>query len=847
MKNPHLKTSAAALFLLLIITACKTPQTAQRTTNSINLDTVVVKPQAKEPPVYQASATKINDIIHTKLDVKFDWAKCYLYGKATITAKPYYYTTNTIDLDARGMDIHEISLLKGDNKTTLNYKYEDDVLHITLDKNYTRNDTFMLFIDYTSKPNELKKKGGSEAITSDKGLYFINPDGKEKNKPQEIWTQGETQSNSVWFPCIDRPNEKMTDEIYMTVDKKYTTLSNGELVYQKENSDGTRTDYWKMELPHSTYLVMMAVGEFSIVKDKWKDREVNYYVEKKFEPYARNIFGNTPEMIETFSNTLGVPYVWNKYSQIIVRDYVSGAMENTTATLHGDFLNQTDREMLDQSYEDVISHELFHHWFGDLVTCESWSNLPLNESFADYGEYIWQEHKYGRDAADAHRRTAFNKYLKEAHRKQVNLVRYNYEDREEMFDAHTYEKGGCILHMLRKYVGDEAFYASLKLYLESHKFGNAEVAELRLAFEKITGEDLNWFFNEWFFASGHPNLEINHSYNEATKKYTLSFEQKQDLTTTPLYKLPMDIDIYTGSKTERKRIVLEKQKQDFEFDVAARPKLVNVDAEKMLVCVKKETGKSLNDWVYQYHNAALYEDRYEALFALAKERDSVQFKECIVNALGDKNWELRILAISGLPDILKGNESMIREKALTLAQKDPKSLVRAEAISFLSQNLKDPALMPVYKNALNDRSYSVISEALAAIDKVDSLQAVRMAKDYENEDNERVVTTIMDLYSRNGSDQNNDFFVGSEDKFGGFWKISYAVTYSEFLKHVKDETIEKALPILSRIAKDENKFIRFYGKRSLSELSELAAQHKNDALKKKIDDVLKEVEELDNK
>lgn len=806
------------LLLLLFALGCKTTQKqAVVTKAAINLDTLVVKSEVETFP-YRAAETKFVDIIHTKLDVRFDWGKCYLYGKAVISARPYFYATDKINLDARGMDIKEVSLMKGNAKKTLDYLYDGELLQIKLDKQYTRSDTFMLFIDYTSKPNELKKKGGSAAITNDKGLYFINPDGKDKSKPQQIWTQGETQSNSVWFPCIDHPNEKMTEEIYITIEKKFSTLSNGELVSQKENPDGTRTDHWKMNLPHSSYLVMMAIGEYSIVKDKWRDKEVNYYVEKEYAPYAKNIFGNTPEMIELFSKKLGIPFVWNKYSQIIVRDYVSGAMENTTATLHGDFLNQTDRERLDKDWEDVISHELFHQWFGDLVTCESWSNLPLNESFADYAEYIWIEYKYGRDAADAHLREDLDKYVKSASRKQVNLARFDYADREEVFDVNTYQKGGCVLHMLRKYVGDEAFFSSLKLYLETNKFGNAEIADLRLAFEKITGEDLNWFFNQWFFASGHPDLVIAHQYDEATHKYMVTIEQKQNLKTTPLYKIPLDIDIYRNEQVERKRVILEKQSQVFEFELPARPDLVNVDAEKMVLGVKAETGKTAAALSFQYHKAPLYEDRVEALLELAKDSKSTEYNECFQSALKDNFWEIRLLAISGLTALLPTEEEHIKNDLIKMARQDPKSLVRAEAINFLSQNFKDKNLLTLYKEALSDQSYAVISEVLFAIDKVDSMQAVVAAKQLENEKNEQLLLSIMDIYARNGTDANNDFFIRSKEQFKSYWQVSYVITYGEFLKKCSDESINKALPVLEEISKDENKFVKFYGKRALRDL-----------------------------
>src|SRR5204862_4890964 len=205
----------------------------------------------------------------------------------------------------------------------------------------------------TAKPDEVPNKG-SAAIKEAKGLYFINPRGEDQDNPTQIWTQGETEANSVWLPTIDKPNQKMTDEIAMTVPDKYVTLSNGLLTGQKKNADGTRTDTWKMDLPHAPYLFFMGVGEYSIIKDSYKGKEVAYYVEKEYAPVARGIFGHTPEMIKFYSDKLGVDYAWPKYDQIVGRDYVSGAMENTTTTLHGEFAYQNARELKDgNTWEDV--------------------------------------------------------------------------------------------------------------------------------------------------------------------------------------------------------------------------------------------------------------------------------------------------------------------------------------------------------------------------------------------------------------------------------------------------------------------------------------------------------------
>jgi len=810
----------------------------------MNLDTIETVSTNIQVEQYHASETRLNDILHTKLDVSFDWTKQYLFGKATITLKPYFYPTATLVMDARGMELKEISLVQqvmtrtkgtkkdpsghleddvhiSETKIPLQYKYENDVITIQLDKEYKNNEEYKIFIEYISKPNELKKGGGSLAITDDKGLYFINPDGKDKNKPQQIWTQGETQATSVWMPTIDRPNERMSQEIYMTVDKKYVTLSNGELNSSFDNGDGTRTDYWKMELPHAPYLAMMAVGDFAVVKDtKWRGREVSYFVEKEYEPYAKAIFGNTPEMLEFFSNKLGVEYPWIKYSQITARDYVSGAMENTTATLHSEFLQRTDRELLDKDYEDYISHELFHQWFGDLVTCESWSNLPLNESFATYGEYLWQEYKYGLDAADHHSAESRAGYLAESDRKQVNLIRFQYHDKEEMFDGHSYNKGGQVLHMLRKYVGDDAFFASLKLYLETNKYTSVEIHQLRMAFEKVTGEDLNWFFDQWFLSSGHPDLVINSEYDDANKKQKVQIKQIQDFAKTSLFKIPMCIDLYVDGKVVRHKITITKSDETFEFKADSKPDLVNVDAQKMLLCTKSET-KSMTELAFQYNNGPLYLDRQEGLSRLSEKAGDSLAAQVIIKALNDKFWNLRLDAIEGLKNIQAGHEKEIKEKLVGLAKNDNKSIVRALAIEYLHANYKDADLEQLYKNALNDRSYYVFSSALSAIAKTNPKEAMVIAKPHENEKNIDVLYAITDLYLANGTDEQNDFFVNSVSKFTGFSLIGYVSQYAAFLKKdKKDETVNKGVEVLAGIARDTTitKWVAYYAKKSVKEI-----------------------------
>ena len=336
--------------------------------------------------LYRGSYPKVNDLVNTKLNVRFDFDKSCLYGEVWITLKPHFYSTDSLILDAKQMFITTVALVERNITRPLLYRYDGWHVTIKLGKLYTASEKYTIYIKYTSKPNEAK-------LPDDKrGLYFINPRGNQKDKPTQIWTDDETENTSVWCPTIDKPDQKTTEEIMMTVPDKYVTLSNGQLISQKLNPGGTRTDYWKMDQPHAPYLFFMGLGDFAIVKDQFKGKEVNYYVEKEYISTTRRVFGLTPAMMAYFENITGVPFPWVKYSQIVLRDFTSTAMENTTATAHAENAQQDSRELIDgNSWENNIAHELFHQWFGDYVTAESWSNLTVNESFADYSQFLWKE------------------------------------------------------------------------------------------------------------------------------------------------------------------------------------------------------------------------------------------------------------------------------------------------------------------------------------------------------------------------------------------------------------------------------------------------------------------------
>jgi len=692
---------------------------------------------------------QITDVVDTKLDVRFDYAHQYLLGTAVLTLHPHFYAQSTAVLDARGFDVKSVQLLGTKTSKVLTYKYDGWQLTIALDHAYSREQTYQLRINYVAKPNELPT-GGSEAITSDKGLYFINPLGKEVGKPRQIWTQGETQSSSCWFPTVDHPNQRMTQEITLTVEDQFKTLSNGLLVASKKNPDGSRTDTWRQSLPAAPYLTMLAVGDFAIVADTWHGKAVDYYVEPKYKNTAKAVFGRTPEMLEFYSKRLGVEFPWEKYSQVAVRDYVSGAMENTTATVHGASIQATPRELLDASYEtseSIIAHELFHHWFGDYVTCESWSNLPLNESFANYSQFLWAEHKYGADAAALVQQQDLAHYLEEADSKREPLVRYRYANREDMFDRHSYEKGGRVLHMLRKYVGDDAFFAALTNYLTKNRYTAVEISKLRTAFEETTGEDLTWFFDQWFLQRGHPELKISHSY--ANGQVLLRVQQTQDTLFQPVFRLPLKLTVWQREKPTDHRITITKADQTFTFAAADKPTLVKFDSEGQLLAQLDEE-RTQDELLFQFYHAQNYVQKYEALDQLQNKTTDFGVSAMVRNALTDSFFAVRRAALDHLRGYRGPNASAVRADIQRLATTDPNSAVRAQALltlaSFPSENYA-----ATYQAALRDSSYLVEASAIDALTKAPSLAARPQIAALENTPSSTLLVALGNYYAQQGT------------------------------------------------------------------------------------------------
>jgi aminopeptidase N len=467
--------------------------------------------------------------------------------------------------------------------------------------------------------------------------------------------------------------------------------------------------------------------------------------------------------------------------------------------LHQETAQQDARQLVDENnWEGTIAHELFHQWFGDYVTAESWSNLTVNESFADYSQLLWEEYKHGADAAGFEQFKEMQSYLTSG-TSGKDLVRFYYNDKEDMFDQVSYQKGGRILHMLRNYVGDQAFFASLNKYLTTNKLGNGSAHKLRLAFEEVTGKDLNWFFNQWYFGNGHPKLEINYGYDSAA--HIANVYVKQTQTGDKIFRLPMAIDIYYGAQKTRHQVWANNKVDTFSFAALTRPDLINVDGDKVILADKRD-NKTLAEFIHQYNYAGKYLDRREAVDFASKKLSDPAAYQLHIKALSDPYDRIRAKAIQGLN--LAKLDAAAYSKLETIAKNDPKRLVRAEAIDLLSKS-NDKAYKDLYLSATTDSSYSVAGAGLLALSTVDSVLAYKIAIDLSKQPSKgRLIAAISNVIIKLGDESAYDYIMNN---FTGMplsqEKFSTVASVADFLaKLTNPQKFEKGVDEIVKFRDD---------------------------------------------
>ena len=508
------------------------------------------------------------DAQHYLIRTGFDRKNKIIFGDTTISLKPLKNSFNRVELDAANLDFEFVRLEpKG---TDLKFETRGDRILIALGKSYSPKDLIKIRLKYSAKPK--------------KGVYFVNArrDGATLVHEAQIWTQGEAEESRYWFPSYDFPDDKATTEQFLTVEADETAISNGELLETVQNADGTKTFHFKMPLPHSVYLTSFIVGKYVKFTDSYKNIPLAVYLYPGRESLYGQAFSNTKEMLRIYEELTGIAYPFNKYEQTIVGQFKLGGMENITATTLSDrdiFYSDRNRLLV----EDIISHEIAHSWFGNLVTCRNWAELWLNEGFATFMEAAFREKMYGREDYLQKIREDRDVYFAEESQMSRKHALFNQLARadDSIFDAVAYQKGSAVIHTLRETVGEEVFWKAVNVYLTRHKLANVETTDLQKVFEEVSKKDLDWFFKQWIYGAGYPRLEVGYRYNAETKKidFSITQTQKPEENTPAAFTLPMEIEIGTANGTINEKITIAKRAETFSFDLPDAPMRIAFDKD----------------------------------------------------------------------------------------------------------------------------------------------------------------------------------------------------------------------------------------------------------------------------
>ncbi len=349
--------------------------------------------QATAPSLPPARSVPAHDydLRHVKLDLRFDWQHEQALGTATLTFTPQTDELRRVEFDAANMTFERVTLTTG---TPLKYEADEraEKLRVMFDRAYRRGEEVSVVVAYHTNGRVRELASGNYA----RGLVFNKQTADDPLSRPQIYSQGESEFNRLWFPSYDHPDDFATSEIVATVARPLSVVSNGRLVSVVENKDDTRTFHWLMEQPHANYLTSIVVGEYAPVEQAGASVPVLSYVYPNEVAAGKLTTARLANMVRFYSERLGVKYPYAKYAQVMVHNF-PGGMENISATTQTDTIIHDARTEIDQSSDSIQAHELAHQWFGDLVTCREWADLWLNEGFATYFEALWNEHLLGRD------------------------------------------------------------------------------------------------------------------------------------------------------------------------------------------------------------------------------------------------------------------------------------------------------------------------------------------------------------------------------------------------------------------------------------------------------------------
>ncbi len=637
------------------------------------------------------------DTKHVALEFSIDLAKQRIEARATISlVAAAEAPLSEVALDAWDFAVRKVEV----DGQPAGFRHDGRVLTIPI-PTLAKGTAATLAIDYVLDQPK-------------KGFYFVLPNADEPTLPRQVYTQSEPDETRYWIPCFDQPDDKVTSEVRVTLPKGLTAISNGGLVSKSDDdAKGTSTFHWRQAIAHSVYLIVVTAGDYVKIEDRWRDVPVEYYVSPDEAEHARRSFGKTPEMLEFFSTILGYPYPYEKYAQVTVRNYMWGGMEHTTATTQNAGTIHDERSELDWTSEGLVSHELAHQWFGDLVTCKTWAHLWLNESFATHLALLWTEHAEGLDEYRMGNYHTRNGYFGQVNGGGMHpLVHAGYGNCYDMFDGHSYNKGSQVLHMLRWMLGDEVFFRALFDYLVDNKERSVTTARLQASLEEAeSGEakgQLQWFFDEWAYKPGHPKFAVSWQWVADKKVVHLVVDQNQSTEAgIAIFRMPVDVRIDAGGESKVHRIEVSKRRDEFDLPAAEAPRGVFFDHGHQILA-EIDQKRSLAELLYQ---AATDDDvvgRYLAVGSLQEHVANFDVVTALAGILKkDGSAQVRGRAV----EVLAERKDELALYHLLAALGDASSSVRERVASRLDWFDRGKTVPTMRHLAAQDPSYSVSASA----------------------------------------------------------------------------------------------------------------------------------------
>ena len=635
---------------------------------------------------------------HLKLEIQIDDEARTIAGTATHRLSPINDGLTEVTFDHFDLTFHKVSDERG---TDLAWETFGESLLVHLGNARKAGEIFELRIEYEANPR--------------KGLFFVGPDKEYPKLPRIVWSQGEEMDNRAWFPSYDYPNQRFTSEVIATVAERYKAVANGRLVSETHDArKKLRTFDWLQDKPHPNYLIALVVGEWDTKEWDADGVPIQAYVPKGCGQYIDLCFDRVPHMVKFFGRVTGQKFPWDKYAQVCVPEFTFGGMENTSITILYEYCLTDEKAYPDYTSDGLLSHELAHQWFGDFLTTKSWGHLWLNESFADYFEQLWWEDYYGKDEFLVHLEGLREGYYDEAEKEYKRpIVTNRFVDAEDMLDAHTYNKGCGVLHMMRTVLGDDLWWKAIRHYVKKHALTNVETADFKVAIEEATGRNLDWFFDEWVYKAGHPEFEVAWSFDDKLKQVELKVKQTQKIEgDVPVFRMPVVVEIATSEGVTRETVQVEKVEHTFRLAVRQRPKAVLFDPDGTLLrglTFKREKDELL--WVLA-HGKGIWA-RMEACQGLSKFLGDPAVIDALENALTkDTFWAVRREAASALGDVGTDRARDVLSRSVTGQDSRVRRAIYAALGKFHED---DEAFNALAKAYTEDGFYYPMASAAAAL------------------------------------------------------------------------------------------------------------------------------------